>query len=69
MDCLEGTAPGRKIKCRYCTTPWDGSSLVLGTMYSYDIFAAQACCAERYKVNIYFYLFVIYYFLINHLFI
>lgn len=49
MGCLEG-APGRAIRCRYCTQQWDGSSLVLGTMYSYDIFAAMPCCTERIKV-------------------
>lgn len=50
MGCLEG-APGRAIRCRYCTQQWDGSSLVLGTMYSYDIFAAMPCCTERIKCN------------------
>lgn len=49
MACLEG-AGGRAIRCRFCTQQWDGSSLVLGTMYSYDIFAAMPCCTERIKV-------------------
>ena len=31
---------------------WDGSQLILGTMYSYDIFAAVPCCAERLKVSV-----------------
>ena len=30
---------------------WDGSQLILGTMYSYDIFAAVPCCADRLKVS------------------
>lgn len=51
MGCLEGWAPGRRFRCRFCSTPWDGSSLVLGTMYSYDIFAAMPCCTERLKCN------------------
>ncbi|XP_046667334.1 headcase protein [Homalodisca vitripennis] len=51
MGCLEAWAPGRRLRCRYCSTPWDGSSLVLGTMYSYDIFAAMPCCTERLKCN------------------
>ncbi|XP_075214971.1 hdc homolog, cell cycle regulator isoform X2 [Lycorma delicatula] len=51
MGCLEAWAPGRRLRCRYCNTPWDGSSLVLGTMYSYDIFAAMPCCTERLKCN------------------
>ncbi|XP_031333978.1 headcase protein-like [Photinus pyralis] len=50
MACLEG-APGRGIRCRFCRQLWDGSSLVLGTMYSYDIFAAMPCCTERIKCN------------------
>lgn len=50
MACLEG-ATGRAIRCRFCNQQWDGTSLVLGTMYSYDIFAAMPCCTERIKVN------------------
>lgn len=52
MGCLEAWAPGRRLRCRYCSTAWDGSSLVLGTMYSYDIFAAMPCCTERLKVSL-----------------
>ncbi|CAH1373200.1 headcase protein isoform X2 [Tenebrio molitor] len=50
MACLEGVN-GRAIICRFCNQRWDGSSLVLGTMYSYDIFAAMPCCTERIKCN------------------
>ncbi|KAK9744195.1 Headcase protein [Popillia japonica] len=50
MGCLEG-ASGRAIRCRFCNQHWDGTSLVLGTMYSYDIFAAMPCCTERIKCN------------------
>lgn len=50
MACLEG-ASGRAIRCRFCNQQWDGTSLVLGTMYSYDIFAAMPCCTERIKVR------------------
>ncbi|CAH1173519.1 unnamed protein product [Phaedon cochleariae] len=50
MGCLEGVN-GRGIACRFCNQKWDGSSLVLGTMYSYDIFAAMPCCTERIKCN------------------
>ncbi|CAB0034991.1 unnamed protein product, partial [Trichogramma brassicae] len=50
MSCLEGSG-GSPVRCRSCTQPWDGSSLVLGTMYSYDIFAAMPCCTERLKEN------------------
>ncbi|XP_017143142.2 headcase protein [Drosophila miranda] len=51
MSCLDGTSSSRLISCRFCKEPWDGSSLVLGTMYAYDIFAAMPCCAERFKCN------------------
>ncbi|XP_043686566.1 headcase protein [Vespula pensylvanica] len=50
MSCLEGSG-NAPVRCRCCTQPWDGSSLVLGTMYSYDIFAAMPCCTERLKCN------------------
>ncbi|XP_023245025.1 headcase protein isoform X2 [Copidosoma floridanum] len=50
MSCLEGNS-GTPARCRSCTQLWDGSSLVLGTMYSYDIFAAMPCCTDRLKCN------------------
>ncbi|XP_026732991.1 headcase protein isoform X1 [Trichoplusia ni] len=51
MGCLERCDPDRTIRCRFCGQKWDGSSLVLGTMYSYDIFMATPCCSERLKCN------------------
>jgi len=47
-DCVQ-TAPGRnKIACRFCSTRWTvGECLVLGTMYTYDVFACSPCCATR----------------------
>ncbi|ALC47554.1 hdc [Drosophila busckii] len=51
MSCLDSTSSNRIISCRFCNEPWDGSSLVLGTMYAYDIFAAMPCCAERFKAQ------------------
>lgn len=47
MSCMDN----KRTTCRFCGVPWDGSSLVLGTMYSYDIFAAVPCCPERSKCN------------------
>ena len=44
MHCLEG---GTDIRCYNCKRRWDGSTLLLGTMYSYDIFAAMPCCQRR----------------------
>jgi hypothetical protein len=47
MGCLEGW--NSSLKCRSCRTKWDGSHLILGSMYSYDIFAAVPCCISRLK--------------------
>jgi len=47
MGCLEGW--NTNLHCRFCVSMWDGSQLILGTMYSYDIFAAVPCCADRLK--------------------
>ncbi|XP_071955968.1 headcase protein homolog [Antedon mediterranea] len=44
MLCLEGV---HSVLCRKCKTPWDGSHHQLGTLYSYDIFAASPCCSGR----------------------
>jgi len=47
MGCLEGW--NTSLHCRYCLSLWDGSQLILGTMYSFDIFAAVPCCPDRLK--------------------
>lgn len=44
VSCLEG---GNEVRCVACKRRWDGSSLLLGSMYSYDIFAAMPCCQKR----------------------
>jgi len=44
VNCLEGS---NDIRCASCKRKWDGSSLLLGSMYSYDIFAAMPCCQKR----------------------
>ncbi|XP_022082580.1 headcase protein homolog [Acanthaster planci] len=44
MQCLEGV---KHIVCRICHSRWDGSHHQLGTVYSYDIFAASPCCVGR----------------------
>lgn len=44
VTCLEG---GNDIRCAACKRKWDGSSLLLGSMYTYDIFAAMPCCQKR----------------------
>ncbi len=49
MGCLEGWTAS--VVCKFCLKPWAGAHLILGTMYSYDIFAAVPCCPERLKVK------------------
>jgi len=49
MSCLEGWTAN--IGCKFCCKTWTGGHLILGTMYSYDIFAAVPCCPERLKCN------------------
>ena len=49
MSCLEGWSCS--IKCKQCQVRWNGSHLILGSMYSYDIFAAVPCCTERLRCN------------------
>ncbi|BFZ25048.1 hypothetical protein BsWGS_28087 [Bradybaena similaris] len=44
INCLEGSS---EAKCSACKTLWDGTSFVVGTMYTYDIFAAMPCCQKR----------------------
>lgn len=47
LDCLHGKN-NHEIKCKYCKKPWTGgSSLQIGTMYKYEIFAAFPCCQKR----------------------
>jgi len=49
MGCLEGWTSRLQCRNQQCLKLWDGSQLILGTMYSYDIFAAVPCCADRLK--------------------
>ncbi|XP_035664463.1 LOW QUALITY PROTEIN: headcase protein homolog [Branchiostoma floridae] len=35
------------VVCKNCNARWDGSSHQLGTMYTYDILAANPCCPHR----------------------
>ncbi|CAH1229307.1 HECA [Branchiostoma lanceolatum] len=35
------------VVCKNCNSRWDGSSHQLGTMYTYDILAANPCCQHR----------------------
>lgn len=47
MYCLE-KAP---ISCKSCHSKWSGEKLIIGSMYSYDIFAAAPCCYHRLSCN------------------
>lgn len=45
--CLQCMVGKNVMRCKGCRVKWDGSSLIIGSMYAYDIFAAQSCCAMR----------------------
>lgn len=49
MNCLEGWHS--RLACRGCGHRWIGQHLILGTMYSYDIFAATPCCEDRLRCS------------------
>jgi hypothetical protein len=49
MGCLEGW--NRTLHCKSCRVRWNGSHLILGSMYSYDVFAAVPCCPDRLRCN------------------
>ncbi len=49
MGCLEGWSSA--LTCKSCRSRWNGSHLILGSMYSYDIFAATPCCGQRLRCN------------------
>jgi len=44
IRCLEGM---HNIVCKICKNRWQGSNHQLGTLYMYDIFAADPCCQAR----------------------
>jgi len=44
LRCLEGL---HNIVCKLCDARWQGSHHQLGTLYMYDIFAADPCCQSR----------------------
>ena len=46
--CLVGS---NKITCTFCLTPWNGNAHQIGTMYSYDLFAACPCCPASVQCN------------------
>lgn len=44
MRCMEGS---RDIRCQACRKAWHGRTLLIGTMYAWDVFAGAPCCAFR----------------------
>lgn len=49
--CLRCLVGSNKITCTYCMTPWNGNAHQIGTMYSYDLFAACPCCPASVQCN------------------
>ncbi|KAM7534738.1 hypothetical protein Aperf_G00000116011 [Anoplocephala perfoliata] len=58
MSCMRSTDPDRKspesaidplpqITCKFCKSPWSGSTLLIGGLYTYDLFACSPCCADH----------------------
>lgn len=42
--CLRCMTGSNRVSCSYCSTLWDGNCHQIGTMYTYDLFAATPCC-------------------------
>lgn len=49
--CLRCLVGSNKVTCTYCLTPWNGNAHQIGTMYSYDLFAACPCCPASLQCN------------------
>ncbi|XP_021957510.2 headcase protein [Folsomia candida] len=45
MHCLSGKQGG--YVCRGCGKAFDGTAIIIGAIYSYDVFASMACCRKR----------------------
>lgn len=48
LKCLVGV---NRVSCSYCTRLWYGNYHQIGTMYSYDLFAALPCCKGSVQCN------------------
>lgn len=49
--CLRCMVGANKVSCNFCLKPWNGHSHQIGTMYSYDLFAALPCCPTSVQCN------------------
>uniref|UniRef100_A0A5K3EUK9 Headcase domain-containing protein n=3 Tax=Mesocestoides corti TaxID=53468 RepID=A0A5K3EUK9_MESCO len=51
MTCMRSTGDPSdrlpQIVCKFCDKPWNGSTLLIGGMYTYDPFACMPCCIEH----------------------
>nr|CDS26985.2 headcase protein [Hymenolepis microstoma] len=36
-----------QIVCKSCKSPWNGSTLLIGGLYTYDLFACSPCCMDH----------------------
>ncbi|VDL18689.1 unnamed protein product [Hymenolepis diminuta] len=45
---LEGSTDALpQIVCKFCKSPWNGSTLLIGGLYTYDLFACSPCCINH----------------------
>lgn len=49
--CLRCLVGSHKVTCTFCHAPWNGNAHQIGTMYSYDLFAACPCCPASVQCN------------------
>ena len=45
--CLHCALGKNRTVCTGCSAPWIGENLVLGAIYSFDIFSSSPCCEQR----------------------
>ncbi|XP_065176271.1 headcase protein homolog [Sycon ciliatum] len=45
--CLQCILGPNRTTCSSCSAPWIGEQLLLGSIYSFDIFSASPCCESR----------------------
>lgn len=49
--CLRCLVGSNRVTCSICMSPWNGNAHQIGTMYSYDLFAACPCCPASVQCN------------------
>ena len=48
LSCMVGI---NKVTCQHCLSAWNGNVHQIGTMYTYDVFAALPCCPSSVQCN------------------